>query len=112
MSFVTLSIAYELARLVEPVIRRIAVKDRTLADQLRRAIASIPLNLAEGNELCDRSRLHHFRAAAGSAREVEAALRTAEALRYVDMADIATALHYADRLHALLYMLIHPRSKR
>ena len=49
---------------------------------------------------------------AGSTREVEAVLRVAEALGYVDVAEIAGALAIADRLNAMLYRLRHPRRGR
>ena len=112
MSFHVLDAAYDLLRAVRTPLATVKAANGPLGDQLIRAVSSVPLNIAEGSAHKAKSRAHHYRIAHGSAREVEAALRTAEALRYVDMADIATALHYADRLHALLYMLIHPRSKR
>jgi len=105
MSFDALNVAYDLVRSVQPLIRRIAARNRSLADQLERAVASPALNLSEGSELCDRSRLNHYRIAAGSTREVEAALRVAEAFGYVSLADVAEALALADRLNAMLYVL-------
>jgi len=110
--FDALNVSYDLVRCVQPLIRRVAARDRSLADQLRRAVASPALNIAEGSRLCDRSRANHYRIAAGSTREVEAALRVAEALGYIDVAEIAGALALTDRLSAMLYRLRHKAPRR
>jgi len=110
--FDALNVSYDLVRSVQPLIRRVAAQDRSLADQLRRAVASPALNLAEGSRLCDRSCANHYRIAAGSTREVEAVLRVAEALGYVDAAEVADALALTDRLSAMLYRLRHRRGTR
>ena len=71
----------ELRGLVEAVARR----DRDLADQARRAGASIALNTAEGSGARGGNRRVRYESALGSAREVRACLHVAQAYGYVDV---------------------------
>ena len=71
------------------MIERIGIKDSNLADQLRRAATSVPLNLHEGAYSLGghvRARYHN---ALGSAAEVRACLDVAEAMGYLDKVDPA-----------------------
>ena len=81
------AVAIDMVRQLRPVIERIGVKDANLADQMRRAATSVPLNLSEGAY----SRGGHVRArfhnALGSAAEVRACLDVAEAMGYLDRVD-------------------------
>src|SRR5687767_7743315 len=108
-SFHVYDVALELARAARPVVERIERRDRALAIQARRALASASLNIREGNRRVGGDRLHSFRIAAGSADEVVGALEVAEALGYVRRADIEPALVLADRALAMLYRLTQPR---
>ena len=62
---------------------QIARRDRTLEDQLRRAATSVLLNIAEGSGVRGGHRSLRYSTALGSARECQACLRVARALRYV-----------------------------
>ena len=75
-------VAIELVRDVMPLLDRIERKDPDLARQVRRAVMSTPLNIAEGSDQCGKRRALHYRIALGSARETWSALRAAEAARY------------------------------
>jgi len=77
------------------------------APQLRRAAASVPLNLGEGRRRCRKDRIHLWRVAAGSAGEVLAGLRTAEAFGYLTPVSAAPALGLCDRVLAMLWRLTH-----
>ena len=57
--------------------------DRDLGRQMRRAAASVVLNLAEGSGCSGGTRRERYRSAQGSLREVEAVLEVAVALGYV-----------------------------
>ncbi|MCB9560927.1 MAG: four helix bundle protein [Kofleriaceae bacterium] len=107
--FVAYRVAMEAARLVEvaaPGWRRSA-----LADQARRAAASVALNLAEGNAHPPGSaeRRRYQRIALGSALELEAALDVAAAAGLGDAAALAAALEVAGRSAALCTGLCRSR---
>ncbi len=73
---VTLEVAREVARIL-PVIGR---SDPDLARQLRRAVTSVPLNLAEGMYSRGKLRQARYHTALGSSREVLACLEVSEAM--------------------------------
>ncbi|MFO0585253.1 MAG: four helix bundle protein [Anaeromyxobacter sp.] len=104
-TFLAYDVSLQLARSVAPVLPLIARRDSSLADQLRRAVTSVPLNVAEGNRRVGKDRPHLFRIALGSAAEVQACLEVAEALGYVDLDAVASALAPADRVRRLLFGL-------
>ena len=110
MAFVAFDVAVELVGSVREVIGRVGQRDPDLARQIRRAASSVALNVAEGNRRAGRDRRYAFRVAAGSADEVRAALRVAEAWGYLDGASIAAPLALADRVCALLWRLTEATS--
>jgi four helix bundle protein len=73
-----------LIRVLRPTVETIARHDSDLGRQLRRALTSIPLNIAEGAKLNDGNGRARFLTAMGSTNEVAAILETSEALGYVD----------------------------
>ena len=107
MTFEVFEVAVELVSALRAPVASIAAKDADLAKQLRRAAASVPLNIGEGNQRCGGDRLHHFRIAAGSAAETLAALRVAQAWGYADREALASALSLCDRVKAMLWRLTH-----
>lgn len=107
MAFDTFDVALDLVRSLREPLAAIAERDPALAQQLRRAAASVPLNVAEGRRRQGRDRVHLWRIAAGSADEVVASLRVAEAWGIVDAAAIAAALALCDRVLAMLWRLTH-----
>jgi four helix bundle protein len=84
-------------------------KDRDLASQIRRAAASITLNLREGAERRGKDREHLWRIAAGSAAEVDEALHIALAWDYAPAELVTPAQALASRVIALLWRLAPPR---
>ena len=99
-------VAYDLAldlvhRLREPLatLRR---QDADLAKQAYRALASVPLNIGEACGRVGRDRLHSFRIALGSLRELGAALDVAAAFGWLPDAPYAAE---RDRLCGVLYGL-------
>jgi len=107
MPFDAFEVALQLVRSLPAPIEAVARRDPALADQLRRAGASVPLNIGEGRRRAGKDRLHHYRVAAGSADEVAGALRTAEAWGYLAAGTIAEPLELCDRLLAILWRLTH-----
>ena len=84
------------------IARMVAEYDRSLADQMRRAMASVALNTSEGCGVSGGNARQRFRTALGSAREVETALRVARAFGYVKEIDGAL-LNRLDRIRAVLW---------
>lgn len=78
--------AMELVRLVYQATRRFPVDERfALTDQLRRAVVSIPSNIAEGNGRGSNKDYAHFLSIArGSLYETMTQLRIAKDLGYLD----------------------------
>jgi len=105
MGFHAFDVSLEMIAAMKPVIQRVAQRDRALADQMRRAAASVPLNVSEGSQRNGRDRQHSFRVAAGSARELRASLRVAQLWGYVDDATVESVDAILDRELALLWGL-------
>jgi four helix bundle protein len=100
-------LSFELIEALGPLIPRIKLKDKALADQLSRAATSVALNIAEGEMSHAGNRRLRFFSAAGSANESLAALRIAVAWRYVAAADAERALSFTSRICAMLWRLTH-----
>ncbi len=100
-------VSIQLIRSLSAPVALIARHDPDLARQLRRAATSVPLNVAEGNRRAGKDRLHLFRVADGSAREVLAGLEAAAAWGYLDADAVSPAYALADRVAAMLWKLTH-----
>ena len=107
MSFDAHDRSLDLIRCLNGVLRRIRSRNRSLCNQLERALASIPLNLAEGRQRVGRDRLQLYRVAAGSAAETSSALQVAVAFGYCTREELEPALDLLDRVTAMLYRLTH-----
>ena len=77
-------VVLELVRDVRGQLPKIRQHDPDLARQLRRAVTSVPLNLAEGMHSRGKNRTTRYHAAMGSVREVLACFEVAEALGYIN----------------------------
>jgi four helix bundle protein len=102
MRFLAYDLSIELVTGLRATLARIKRHDAALAKQGRDAAGSVPLNLNEGNGRVGGDRLHHFRIALGSLREVGAVLDVAVALGYLDEAPLAQE---RDRLCGIIYSL-------
>lgn len=105
MPFDAFDVSLDLIRALREPLAAIRMSDPDLADQLKRAAASVSLNLGEGRRRMGRDRVHHWRVASGSANEVVACLRVAQAWGHVDETAIAPALALSDRVMAMLWKL-------
>ena len=105
--FDTYDVALEIIGALAPLVGTVARGDADLGRQLRRAAASIPLNVAEGWRRQGKDRTYHYSVAAGSASEVLAALEVAVAWSFVGKEDAKDALALLDRELAMLYKLTH-----
>lgn len=84
------------------LIAQIERRDSDLARQLRRAAASVALNLGEGMYSRGRLRQARYHTALGSARETLSCLEVAVALGYVASVDAAVL----GRLHRVIGTLV------
>ena len=79
-----------------------------MADQAIRAVASVVLNLAEGQGRRGRDRMHHWRIAYGSALEAGSAVNLLGEAGCLDRVQAAVALDLLDRVPAMTWRLLHP----
>lgn len=100
------SVAIECCVDIGRIAERIARRDRALADQLRRAMASVALNISEGSGSQGRNRNARYFNALGSAREVGTAIEIAVAFGYIREVD-AKLIDRLDRIRATLYRILH-----
>jgi len=97
-------VVLEVLKLLQPMVRRIELRDRDLARQLRRCSSSVALNLAEGMYSRGQGRNARYHSALGSAREALACLEVAAVCGYVDEdPDVNDQL---DRIVATLVRLV------
>jgi four helix bundle protein len=94
-----------IVELARPVVAAINRRDRDLASQVRRAISSIGLNVAEGlGTRSGNSRLR-FETALGSLREARAGARIAVAWGYVAESAVALLFESLDSLGGRVFGL-------
>ena len=99
--------AMELVRAVYALSKAFPADERyALTDQLRRAVVSIPSNIAEGNGRDSKSDYARFLSIArGSLFEVQTQLELAERLNYVTVSE--GLKESITRISKMLYSIIH-----
>ena len=102
-------VGLELIQALRGPLRKIERVDRDLARQLRRASASVVLNLGEGDHSDGGNQRARFFTAAGSAKETKSALEVAEAFGYLSNNAV---LELADRVVALTWKLARSTARR
>ncbi len=107
MAFDVLEVAIKLAESLREPLARLRQHDRDLENQARRATNGIGLQASEARRRNGRDRLHLWRVAAGSAAELETALRLAQAWGYLDADALAEPRSLLDREKAMLWKLTH-----
>ncbi|MGC4089683.1 MAG: four helix bundle protein [Polyangiaceae bacterium] len=93
----------EVITLVRPLAEKIGRHDRDLVQQLRRALNSVALNLAEGLGHEGGNTRVRFQSARGSLYEALAALKVAEAWGSVSANELTPIIARIDSLSARLY---------
>ena len=107
-NLIAYSTALEAAGMALGLVQRVPASLKPLADQVIRAASSVPANLAEGHGRFGRDRIHHWRIAYGSAKEVDAHLRLLAQAGAIDSAQAETALRLVDQVRAMTWRLLHP----
>ena len=102
MRFDALEVSLDVIRSLRLPLRRIRRHDGRLDQQIRSAASSIALNLSEGTRRVGKDQKHLWRIAAGSAEEVRAALRVAQAWGDLGADEVAVTLELLDRVLAML----------
>ena len=87
---------------------RVPRGNASLADQLRRAALSVPLNVAEGSGKEDRDAKRFYTIARGSALECAAVLDVLEVLGIVDSVEMVKARELLERVVTILTYLRLP----
>ena len=105
MKLVAYEVALETIGALRAPVSVLEKTDRGLADQIRRAASSVVLNLQEGRGRMGKDRRQCWRIAAGSAREVRAALEVARAWGHVGADVVGPALALLDRELAMLWRM-------
>lgn len=104
-----LDLALAIIPSIRVVVAKIRVTDRHLADQLRRAVTSIALNLAEADGNRDGNRRMRLLTAHGSANEAKVALRVAVAWGYVERTEVDEIFAVIDRVGAMTWSRMQTR---
>lgn len=107
MALQVTQISLELIRALRPLMPRLRQRDKSLADQLRRAATSITLNLGEAQYSDPGNRRARLCTAAGSAGETLLALQSAEEWGYLSASQTAAALALCGRVIAILWRMTH-----
>ena len=105
-NFIAYQVALQVTRQLAGCLGVIKRQDRDLERQLRRAMQSTVLNLAEGNRRQGKDRVHLFSIAAGSAAEVQACLDVAAAWGYISADRAAPVRRQLDRVLGMLHRLM------
>jgi len=87
---------------------RVPAPLKPIADQIIRSASSVPANLAEGAGRTGRDRLHHWRIAYGSAKEVDVHLRLLLGAGAIDSTRAESSLDLFDDVRAMTWRLLHP----
>src|SRR6185436_8032760 len=106
------AIMHSVIRKLAPVVLEIRKDDRDLADQIRSSASSVAANLAEGDGSTAGTKRARYATALGSARETRCHLGTAVAWGYLGASVIDEIDVELDRVCAMTYRLVHPRTGR
>jgi len=92
------------------LVMRVPAPLKPIADQVIRSASSVPANIAEGAGRSGRDRVHHYRIAYGSAKEVDTHLRLLIGAGAVANVNAQLSLQLFDDVRAMTWRLINPPS--
>ena len=100
--------ALEAAGNAVKLVMRVPAPLKSIADQVIRSASSVPANLAEGHGRSGRDRLHHWRIAYASAKEVDSHLRLLLNAGVVNASAAEQAIENFDQVRAMTWRLLNP----
>jgi len=100
--------AIEAAGIAIKLAMRVPAPLRPIADQAIRSASSVAANLAEGRGRSGRDRLHFYRIAYASAKEVDSHLKLLSRAGILDTNKADRALAAFDEVRAITWRLLHP----
>jgi len=101
--------ALEAASIAISLVMRVPAPLKSIADQVIRSASSVPANLSEGHGRSGRDRMHYWRIAYGSAKEVDTHLHLLSGAGAIDAIQATTAIQLFDEVRALTWRLLHPK---
>jgi four helix bundle protein len=101
--------AVEAAAMAIRLVMRFPAPLKPIADQVVRSASSVPGNISEGAGRSGRDRLHHYRIAYASAKEVDSHLRILCLSSAIHRDEATTALNLFDDVRAMTRRLLNPR---
>ncbi len=102
-------LALEAAGAAIKLVMRLPAPLKPIGDQVIRSASSVPANLAEGHGRCSRDRLHFWRIAYASAKEVDSHLRLLAATGAISRSAAESPLDRFDRVRAMTWRLLNPK---
>jgi len=108
-NFIALDKALDAAGAAITLAMRVPAPLKSIADQVIRSASSVPANLAESHGRCGRDRLHFWRIAYASAKEVDSHLRLLAHAGVVNGVEADRALEIFDEVRAMTWRLLNPR---
>ena len=100
--------ALEAAGIAITLVIRVPAPLRSIADQVIRSASSVPANLAEGHGRTGRDRLHLWRIAYASAKEVDSHLKLLLRAGVVNGTRAKSAIETFDEVRAMTWRLLNP----
>ncbi len=91
------------------LVLRVPAPLKSIADQVIRSASSVPANIAEGHGRSGRDRVHFWRIAYASAKEVDGHLRLLQRAGVVNTSNVARVLETLDQVRAMTWRLINPK---
>ncbi len=92
------------------LVLRVPAPLKSIADQVIRSASSVPANLAEGHGRSGRDRVHFWRIAYASAKEVDSHLRLLNRAGVINTGKAEKVLETLDQVRAMTWRLINPKT--
>ena len=92
------------------LVLRVPAPLKSIADQVIRSASSVPANLAEGHGRTGRDRVHFWRIAYASSKEVDSHLRLLDRAGVVNTGKAESVLETLDQVRAMTWRLINPKT--